>query len=352
MRKLSGITGILLSFTLALTACGSQQSTSNTQQQAQSTAQSESNTKTQPSAEQTSNDKKVSSSLMGLGFEFMVMLSDSSKEIADKNGMALQVFDANLDANKQATQMQNIIATKPDAILLSAVDGRLISPSVKAANKAGIPIFAVEAQPLDGGYETWVGYDNYKAGEMAADYIAKAVGEKGTVLEQRGMVGATGADLRSSGFNDAMKKYPNMKVVTLNNEWVADKAFSNTLDAFTAHNDIVGTFSANDEMLRGVVSALKKLDKLKKIGEPGHIVMVGVDGTPLGLERIREGIQDVSLNQDANEMGKLGMERMAMYFNGDKSYPKDTKLEPKIIDKNNVDDPNLWGNVMAAKMKK
>ncbi|MDQ0220725.1 sugar ABC transporter substrate-binding protein [Peribacillus cavernae] len=343
MKKLLGLIVLLVVLTFTLSACGGEKTSSNTKE--------DNNGKSSSSGGESTEGKRVSSALMGLGFEFMVMLNDSSKETAKENGMDMQVFDANTDADNQATQMQNIIATKPDTILLSAVDAKLIIPSAKAAKNAGIPVFRVESKPLDEDYETWVGYDNYKAGEMAADYIAKVVGEKGTVLEQRGMVGATGADLRSEGFNKRMKKYPNIKVVTLNNEWVADKAFSNTLDAFTAHKDIVGTFSANDEMLRGVVSALKKLDKLKKVEESGHIVMVGVDGTPLGLERIRDGIQDASLNQDAKEMGKVATERMAMYFNGDTSYPKDTMLEPVLIDKNNVDDPNLWGNVMASKKK-
>ncbi|WP_141333831.1 sugar ABC transporter substrate-binding protein [Paenibacillus sp. tmac-D7] len=353
MKKTVGsLAAMILMATTVLSGCGSG-SDQKQQSAAATSAVDSSKGESGAAGEKSPKGKKVAFPLMGLGFEFMVMLNDSAKEVADKYGMDVKVFDANVDANKQAEQMQSIIATQPDAILLSSVDGELIVPSIDAARKKNIPVFGVESKILGGDYLTWVGYDNYKAGVMAADYIAKAVGDaKGTVLEQRGLVGATGADLRSSGFNDQMEKYPNLKVVTLNNEWVADKAFSNTLDAFTAHKDIVATFSANDEMLRGVVSALKKLGRDKKVGENGHIVMIGVDGTPTGLQRIREGVQDASLNQDAKAMGSEGMERVAKYFSGETRFERDTMIPPSIIDKNNVDDPNLWGNIMAQKSKK
>ncbi|GGG01590.1 sugar ABC transporter substrate-binding protein [Paenibacillus abyssi] len=347
-KAMSNLAVLMLMAAVVLAGCGSNNNSPSNQPQTPQQENTPGTNEGGASGEQSPEGKTVAFPLMGLGFEFMVMLNDSAKAVAEAAGMEVKVFDANVDPNKQAEQMQSIIATKPDAILLSSVDGALIVPSIDSATSQNIPVFGVESKILGGDYLTWVGYDNYAAGAMAADYIAEKVGEAGgTVLEQRGLVGGTGADLRSEGFNEQMKKYPNFKVVTLNNEWIADKAFSNTLDAFTAYNDIVATFSANDEMLRGVVSALQNLGRDKKVGEEGHIVMVGVDGTPTGLERIREGIQDASLNQDAKLMGEMGMERVVKYFQGETEFERDTMIPPSIIDINNVDDPELWGNIMA-----
>ena len=93
---------------------------------------------------------------------------------------------------------------------------------------------------------------------MGADQLAKEIGEKGVVLETRGSVRSDQAQLRHRGFIDRMKeKCPTIEVRSLNTEWVADNAYKIVLDAFTQNPNINGVFSHNDEMVRGVVSALR-----------------------------------------------------------------------------------------------
>ena len=41
-------------------------------------------------------------------------------------------------------------------------------------------------------------------------------------------------------------------------------------------------------MLAGVLNVLKSAGKLKKVGEPGHIFLVSIDGTPFALQKVRE----------------------------------------------------------------
>ena len=116
---------------------------------------------------------------------------------------------------------------------------------------------------------------------MGADALGKLIDGKGTVLEARGSVGSESAQLRHKGFNDRMKeKYPNVEVKSLNTEWVADTTYKMVLDAFTQKPDIKGVFCHNDEMVRGVVSALRQIGKLIPPGKEGHVVIVGLDGTP------------------------------------------------------------------------
>jgi hypothetical protein len=42
-------------------------------------------------------------------------------------------------------------------------------------------------------------------------------------------------------------------------------------------------------MVRSVVSALRQIGKLVPLGKEGHVVIVGLDGTPLALDRIHDG---------------------------------------------------------------
>ena len=132
---------------------------------------------------------------------------------------------------------------------------------------------------------------------------------------------------------------------SLNTEWAADNANKMVLDAFTQDPNIVGVFSHNDEMMRGVVSALRQIGKLVPPGEPGHVFIVGLDGTPLALDRIRSGEQDATVAQDPYAMGGGGILDMVIaHFEGGAYEPK-LQTKPYIIDKSNVDDARNWGNL-------
>lgn len=179
---------------------------------------------------------------------------------------------------------------------------------------------------------------------MGADELAKLIGDKGVVPETRGSVGSDQAELRHKGFIDRMKeKYSNIEVRSLNTEWVADNAYKMVLDAFTQNPNIKGVFSHNDEMVRGVVSPLRQIGKLTPAGKEGHVAVVGLDGTPLALDRIRQGTQDASVGQDPNAMGGFILDDIIAYFEGKPFNPK-ASTEPVLITKENVNDPNLWGN--------
>jgi ribose transport system substrate-binding protein len=230
------------------------------------------------------------------------------------------------------------------SLLINPVDAKLIVAGVKRANENNIPVFIMENPPPEGKFLGFVDFDNVAGGSMGADELAKLIGDKGVVLETRGSVGSDQAELRHKGFIDRMKeKYSNIEVRSLNTEWVADNAYKMVLDAFTQNPNIKGVFSHNDEMVRGVVSALRQIGKLTPAGKEGHVAVVGLDGTPLALDRIRQGTQDASVGQDPNAMGGFILDDIIAYFEGKPFSPK-ASTEPVLITKENVNDPNLWGN--------
>jgi ribose transport system substrate-binding protein len=281
--------------------------------------------------------KKVVDLGFGLAFEFQVGLHNAVRAVAKRNKVNLTVLDGQADPNRQATQADAVIAQKPDAILFDPIDPNLIAPSIKKAMRAGIPSFVLEV-PVKVPYNALVLFDNVAGGAMAADWLAQAIGKKGSVIETMGALSHPAAQGRHQGFNNRMKaKYPNLKVRSLNTEWTADNALTMVLDAFTRDPDIAGIYSHNDEMIKGIVTALKQLKK------SGKIPVIGNDGTPLALDRIREGTQTATVNMDPTEMGGLAMLRIVQYFNG-KKFPKITYTKPTLVTKANVNSKKWWGN--------
>ncbi len=287
--------------------------------------------------------KKVQYIAFGLQYDYQVALVGAVQALADKEGIVLTVLDGKGDPNLQVTQAADALAKKPDALLYNPVDGSLFTNPVKAANAQGIPVFIEENSPPEGKVESVVDFDNFAGGAMAADIMAKAVGKKGTVLETRGSVASTQAQERHRGFNTQMKKYPGIKIKSLNTEWTADNANKMVLDALTRDKKIVGVWSHNDEMVRGVISALKQAGKTAKVGKKGHIVVGGLDGTALALDRIRAGTQDFTVEQSPYQMGEGILREIINYFEG-KPVTKALQTKPSAITKANVDSPKHWGN--------
>jgi ribose transport system substrate-binding protein len=288
--------------------------------------------------------KTVEYIAFGLQFEYQVALVNGIKKRAADADVVLHVIDGKGDPNLQVTQVLDAVTKKPDALLINPVDAKLLVAGVKKANEANIPVFIMENPPPEGEYLSLVDFDNVAGGAMGADELARALGGKGVVLETRGSTGSAQAQLRHKGFTEEMKsKFPGIEVKSLNTEWVADNAYKMVLDALTQDPNVKGVFSHNDEMIRGVVSALRQTGKLVPASDPAHITVVGLDGTPLALQRIRAGTQDATVEQSPIAMGSFIFDQMVNYFDG-KPVEKHGETKPVLITKANVDDPSHWGN--------
>ncbi len=284
----------------------------------------------------------------GLQYEYQVTLVDHVKKLAAEKGMNISVYDGKGDPSTQTTQMLDVLSKQPDIILLNPVDAKLLQGGVRKANEAGIPLFMLENLPPEGEWVAYNTFDDVAGGRAAADAVAKLTGGKGRVLEVRGAIGSGQSEKRYQGFHEQMEaKYPDIKIETLKAEWTADNAQTLTVDAFTRDPDVAAIWAHNDEMIRGVVSALRQIDRLKLVGEEGHIPVIGFDGTPLGLERIREGTQTADVGQNPFSMGSSIVEQMENHFSG-KPVEKNTLIQPVMIWKENVDSKENWGNMVKG----
>jgi len=286
----------------------------------------------------------------GREFEYQTAMLEGINKKAAEAGLAMQVLGCKGAPQLQLIQILDAVTKKPDALLINPVDPKLIVAGVKRANEANIPIFILENPPPDGKFLGLVDFDNEAGGAMGADELAKLIGEKGVVLEALGSGDSNQPQLLHKGFTERMKaKYPDIEVRSLNTEWVADNAnkidnaYKIVLHALTQNPNTMGVFSDNDEMVPGVVSALRQIGKLVSVGQQGHVAIVGVNGTPGALDRIRKGTQDASVGKDLSGMAGIVLNQIIAYFEG-KPFDAKSETKPILITKYNVDDPNLWGN--------
>jgi ribose transport system substrate-binding protein len=277
----------------------------------------------------------------------MVALNQGIRDAAKEQGVDITVLDAQGDSNTQVTQIEDQIAAGVTGVILSPNNSEELVPGVERLNEAGIPVVTVDSIVAGGEVASAVAYDNVGAGKMGAEHLAKLMQEEGVALEFEGAQGAYHAIRRGKGFKEGMEQYPEIELISRDSQWTADRALSITTDVLTARDDVSGLFSHNDEMVRGIVSGLNQVDRAARVGDPNHIPLVGVDGTPLALERIRSGTQDATVNQDPFVMGALAFTTLMKVLNGEE-VPQEQLTEPSMITRENVDDEDLWGNVFDA----
>ena len=271
------------------------------------------------------------------------------------------VANANGDSGKQITDIHNLIAQGARGIILVPTDSNAIVPGIDFAASKNVPVVVIDIGPGGGKTAMIVRANNLRMGEDAAKWLAKAVGGKGSVLSMMGDQATTNGRDRTTGFDDYMKKnYPDIKVIEQPTYWKTDKATAVAQTVVSSTPDLAGIYMQSDSvMLAGVLNVLKSAGRLKAVGEPGHIFLISIDGTPFALEKIREGMLDAAVSQPLNLYVKYGLEYLQAAVAGKSFSLGPTDHESTIVDfkgnpmdllpapvvtKDSASDPDLWGN--------
>jgi ABC-type sugar transport system substrate-binding protein len=220
------------------------------------------------------------------------------RQAADELGnITLQSVDAQNTADRQLQQIEDFITKKVDAIIMCPVDSGAAAQVVKKANAAGIPIVSFDRNINDGVLAGLAESDNVAHGAKAAELLRDSANKLGVpiaqlrVLELWGSQQTTAGLQRHQGFESKAKELGIPIVAQLPTDFKADIAYNAVLDAFQANDEINAIYIPSDNALyQGVEAALKQLGKLIPSGESGHIIITTVDGGPLGLRGIRNGI--------------------------------------------------------------
>ncbi|MFQ5343827.1 MAG: substrate-binding domain-containing protein, partial [Anaerolineae bacterium] len=89
-------------------------------------------------------------SLSTLNNPFFVTLQEGAQKAADQLGVELVVVDSQDDSAKEATNLEDLIQRKVDALLINPTDADAVVPSVQKANEAGIPVFTIDRSASGG----------------------------------------------------------------------------------------------------------------------------------------------------------------------------------------------------------
>lgn len=272
---------------------------------------------------------------MGVSFSNMtnpyyLEMRDNMKA-AVKSGDDLLVTEANQDSSKQVNDIEDMIQQGVDVIFLNCVDSKAVKPALEQCKKANIPVIAIDSAVSSPELVSCtVASDNVQAGRLCAEALAKKIGGKGDIVMYENTLKVVTAD-RSKGFDEAIKKYPDIKIVNRQNGAPNIESAMPVMENFLQANpEIVGAFALNDPSAQGMISAIISSKKL------GQVNVVSVDGSANGKKLIKEGKLLGSAAQSPDVIGKTAVESAYKILNKE-TVEKSIKIPVIWIDASNVD---------------
>jgi D-xylose transport system substrate-binding protein len=354
--KWAGLAALAAAATLALSACGSSDSSS--------TATGDSSGSTSAS-----------------GGKVGVILPDATTSPRWENndrpdltkafsaaGIDSDIQNAGGDTAKFGTICDSMINEGVQVLMIVNLDPDSGAACLKKATQAGITSIDYDRLTPGGGASYYVSFDNVKVGELMGQGLQKCLTDAGktkaNIIYINGAETDNNASLFKQGYAQALKPKldsGDYKLVgDVSGEWDANKA-ANAFDGLYTKNNgkIDGIISANDTMAGGIIA------RLKANGLAGKVPITGQDASVEGLQSILAGDQCMTVYKNTALEADLASKLAIAVIKGDKAAADALatgKVEdptthqqvpsalatPEAIFKNNIKKPFDDGFVTAA----
>lgn len=256
------------------------------------------------------------------------------REMAKYPDCELIIQDAQQDNAKQIAQIENFILQGVDVLIVAPNEAAPLTAAVKKAREKGIKVVCLERNLLEPAYDIFVGADNVKIGELAGQFVAKYLEEKGVenpvVVEMKGLLGTKPQEERHEGARTFIDAVPNIKVIEDVASWIQNEALKRMETILQAHPKIDAVYAHNDPMAIGCYWAAKNAGREKEM------VFVGVDGLggdDGGIKRVLDGMLVCTFYYPTCAAEGLGY---AVKLARGESVPDEVILEPVLIDAANA----------------
>ena len=273
--------------------------------------------------------------------DFQKAIATSIQQAVEKSGNKFLLVTAGEETGVsiQVNQVEDLIAKKVDAIILSPMDGKAVVPVLKKAQAAKIPVIIVDSSVEKGNdalYISYVGTDNFNAGKTAGQRMVKELGGKGNVLIVRGANGSLAGDQRVDGFKAGIEGSGLVVVGEQPGNWTNSVAMQVAENMLQANKQVDGLFSASDVMLDGILQAASDANRT-------GIKILAVDGSKKAVDLIEQGAIVGTMAQFPGKMGPIAVENLLAVLAGKGAdIPKVIDSGTMVYDKSNLAEARKW----------
>ena len=245
----------------------------------------------QPADEQPEGGLLIAYSQMDTDTMWRIMQIENLREAVESRGHRFIYTNADNDTARQISDIEDLIAMRPDYLLISPREYEALGISLQSARDAGIPVILVDraaaGEPgLD--FLAVTHADFIWEGQQSALVLAEYFdGREANIVQLTGTPGSSVAVERQQGFEDELANHPNLRIIATQvgdfSRAVAQTTMENLL---LAHgNDIDAVYGHSDEEGLGAILAIRAFGLV-----PGEdIVIVSINGFYDSLRAILDG---------------------------------------------------------------
>lgn len=246
--------------------------------------------------------------------DFYVTMECGAEAEAAKLGVKLTVNGpADFSVSEQAPILNAVEVAKPDALIVAPTSATALNPELERIQGEGVKLIFVDTDSSDTSLGlSRITSNNIGGGKLAADSLAAAIGDKGTVAVINVMPGISTTDARIQGFDQEMAaKYPNIKVLPeqYDNDSAATAA-SQVEGDITAHPNLSGVFATN------VLSAQGAATGVDHAGKSGLVKVATFDADPQQMAALHSNTIQLAIAQDPYLEGEDGVIQAANALTG------------------------------------
>ncbi len=331
MRKSVAVLGTVSIAALLLVGCGNGGGASNN---------ANSNSSGNATATSSSNGQYTIGFIPGITTDaFYISMLKGARAEAAKLGVTLDIQGAaQWNYTLQTPIVQSMISKKVNLLIIAPNDANAMFSPLNQAVQANIPVITVDTTINNASILTSkITSNNQQGGTVAADTLAKMIGDSGDVAVINTVPGVSTTDARQTAFINEMKNYPNIHVVAT--EYTNDQQNAAAVDIeniLLSHPHLKGVFATNVVNAAGVASGLQAKNAQSKVK------LIAYDAEPEEVTDLKNGSIQALVVQKPYLEGQMAVNYAYDYLTGKKSkIQKSVVLSNVIATQQNVNDPNI-----------
>lgn len=283
--------------------------------------------------------------------EMMAVVESYAEEVEDKYGITITLDVQNAGSNQitQNDQMDYFIDRECDIVCINLVDRTDASTIIERGKSADIPIIFFNRELVEEDLERWeklyyVGADAFESGIIQGKLLVEKLEEDFQSVDRNGDGIIQYVMLEGeAGHQDAIVRTmyaintvteAGFEVEKLSDEianWNRDQGKTKMvqwMQEFGTRIEVV--FSNNDDMALGAIDAMKEAGYYKDETIVPPIVL-GIDGTKVGVEALEEGYMLGTVMNDSSGQAKAMMELAYSIVSGNELDSEFTLIDGKYI---------------------
>ncbi len=239
--------------------------------------------------------------------------------------------EANAQAMKQVSDVEDLIAKGVDLLLVKPKDEATLATTLQQARAQGIKVILFDRYVQGDPYDVFVGCDDVEIGRILGKGIAEALGGKGNVVLCEGTAGASSYMDRIEGFKAALEEYPDVKILASQPSTAKREDGKAIMENWIqAHGDKINAAVAlTDATTMGIIQAIDE-SGLK------NIVVGSVNGSMEALKAVVDGKIHVEVAVSSSVIPALPI--MWEMLNGNMNFPQKIISPPFVVTPDNAMD--------------